>query len=122
LKPDKGCPQERVLSPLLWCLLVNDLLLFHTYHAVSLIVYIVSFPFDLHSAAVFDSRMPYRAPAVPLCYQQSWFETRSAICSAERQTKLHSENKKQIRTWSKRIPLCVRYIGTMCGCRLQGYQ
>jgi hypothetical protein len=25
-KPDKGCPQGGVLSPLLWCLVVNDFL------------------------------------------------------------------------------------------------
>jgi hypothetical protein len=35
-------------------------------HAVLLRVYIVSFPFDLHNAAVFDSHMPCRAHAIPL--------------------------------------------------------
>jgi hypothetical protein len=30
-------------------------------HAVPLRVYIVYFPFDLHSAAMFDSHMPFRA-------------------------------------------------------------
>jgi hypothetical protein len=34
-------------------------------HAVTLRVYIVSFPFYLHSAAVFDSHMPCRARAMP---------------------------------------------------------
>ena len=29
------------------------------------------------------------------------------------------ENKEQVRTRSERIPLCVRYIGTMCRCRLK---
>jgi hypothetical protein len=36
-----------------------------SYHAVPLRVYILSFPFDIHSAAVFDSHMPYRARAMP---------------------------------------------------------
>jgi hypothetical protein len=33
-------------------------------HAVSLRVYIVSFPFDLHSAAMFDSHIPCRDHAI----------------------------------------------------------
>src|SRR5215469_8810942 len=46
----------------------------HTYHAVPLLfpchavllrVKIVTFPFDLHSAAVFDSHIPCRSHAVP---------------------------------------------------------
>jgi hypothetical protein len=35
-------------------------------HAVPLRVYIVSFPFDLHSAAVLDSHMPCRSHAAPV--------------------------------------------------------
>jgi hypothetical protein len=35
-------------------------------HAVPLRVYIVSFPIDLHSAAVFDSHMSCRSPAANL--------------------------------------------------------
>src|SRR5215510_95355 len=38
------------------------------YHAVLLMVYIVTFPFDLHSAAVFDSHIPCRSPAMPRIY------------------------------------------------------
>ena len=38
---------------------VSAIRLIHTYHAVSLRVQIVSFPFDLHSAAVFHSPMPF---------------------------------------------------------------
>jgi hypothetical protein len=34
-------------------------------HAVLLRVHIVSFPFDLHSAAVFDSHIPCLSPAMP---------------------------------------------------------
>jgi hypothetical protein len=40
------------------------------FHAVLLRVYIAPFPFDLHSAAVFDSHMLYRSHAVPLpCHE-----------------------------------------------------
>jgi hypothetical protein len=43
-------------------------------HAVTLRVYIVSFPFDLHSSAVFDSHMPCRARAMPRpCLSESDF-------------------------------------------------
>jgi hypothetical protein len=35
-------------------------------HAAPLRVWILSFPFDLHSAAVFDSHMPCRTHAVPV--------------------------------------------------------
>jgi hypothetical protein len=43
-------------------------------HAVPLMVYIVSFPFDLHSAAMFDSHMHCRARAMPiLCRFESEF-------------------------------------------------
>jgi hypothetical protein len=51
----------------------------HTYHAVPmpfpchadpLRVYIVSFQFDFHSAAVFDSHMPCRSHAVPMPYHE----------------------------------------------------
>jgi hypothetical protein len=38
-------------------------------HAVPLRVYIVSFPFDLHSEAVFDSHTPCRAHAMPRPYR-----------------------------------------------------
>jgi hypothetical protein len=41
-------------------------------HAVPLSVEIVSFPFDLHSAAVFDSHMPCPFPAMPrICRSES---------------------------------------------------
>jgi hypothetical protein len=39
--------------------------LIHIYHAVPLRVYIVYFPLDLHSAAVFDSHMSCRFCAMP---------------------------------------------------------
>jgi hypothetical protein len=39
-------------------------------HAVPLRVYIVSFPVDLHSAAVFDSHMSCRSHAVSLPYHE----------------------------------------------------
>src|SRR5215468_6354783 len=43
-------------------------------HAMPLRVWIVSFPFDLHSAAVFDSHMPCRARAMPRpCCSESEF-------------------------------------------------
>src|SRR5215510_10481737 len=43
------------------------------YHAVLLRVYIVTFPFDLHSAAVFDSHIPCRSHAVPLpCHEYAF--------------------------------------------------
>jgi hypothetical protein len=43
-------------------------------HAVPLRVWIVSFPFDLHSAAVFDSYMPCRNRAIPRpCRSESDF-------------------------------------------------
>jgi hypothetical protein len=38
------------------------------YRAMPLRVEIVSFPFDLHSAAVFDSHMPFRVHAAPVPY------------------------------------------------------
>jgi hypothetical protein len=56
--------------------------LIHTYHAapmpfpchaVPLRLYIVSFPFDLHSAAVFDSHMQCRVRAMPRpCRSESY--------------------------------------------------
>jgi hypothetical protein len=57
--------------------ILNLLRLTHTYHAVSmpfscrahvvpLRVQIVSFPFDLHSADLFDSHMPHGAHAAPM--------------------------------------------------------
>jgi hypothetical protein len=40
--------------------------------------YIVSFPFDLHSAAVFDSHMPCRSHAVPLpCLEYAFLKATS---------------------------------------------
>src|SRR5215468_6476443 len=43
------------------------------YYAVLLRVYIVTFPFDLHSAAVFDSHIPCRYHAVPLpCHEYAF--------------------------------------------------
>jgi hypothetical protein len=43
-------------------------------HAVPLRVQIMTFPFDLHSAAVFDSHMPCRACAMPRqCRSESDF-------------------------------------------------
>jgi hypothetical protein len=42
----------------------SHLRLIHTYHAVPRRVWIVSFPFDLHSAAEFDSHMPCHDHAV----------------------------------------------------------
>jgi hypothetical protein len=59
------------------------------YHAVLLRLYIVSFPFDLHSAAVFDSHMPCRSPAMPrICLSESdlsrpW-QVRSMVAAAGR--------------------------------------
>jgi hypothetical protein len=48
-------------------------MLFHC-HAVPLSVQIVSFPFDLQNAAVFDSQMPCRARAMPRqCCSESDF-------------------------------------------------
>jgi hypothetical protein len=44
------------------------------YQAVPLRVYIVSFPFDIHSVAMFDSHMPCRARAMPRpCRSESDF-------------------------------------------------
>jgi hypothetical protein len=41
-------------------------------HAVLLRLYIVYFPFDLHGAAVFDSHMPCRSPAMPrICLSEA---------------------------------------------------
>jgi hypothetical protein len=41
-------------------------------HAFPLRVKIVSFPFDLHSAAVFDSGIPWGSPAMPrICRSES---------------------------------------------------
>jgi hypothetical protein len=45
-------------------------------HAVPLRVYIVSFQFDLHSAAVFDSHMPCRSHAVLKAISQGHGRTR----------------------------------------------
>jgi hypothetical protein len=43
-------------------------------HAVPLWAWIVSFPFDLHSATMFDSHMPCRARAMPRpCRSESDF-------------------------------------------------
>jgi hypothetical protein len=44
-------------------------------HAMALRVQIVSFPFDLHSAAVFDSHIPCRARAMPRCSVSDYSKT-----------------------------------------------
>jgi hypothetical protein len=45
-------------------------------HAVSLTVWIVSFPFHVHSVTVYDSHMPCRARAMPRpCRSESDFST-----------------------------------------------
>jgi hypothetical protein len=47
-------------------------------HAVPLRFKIVSFPFDLHSAAVFDSHIPCRSHAVPLpCHEYAFLKATS---------------------------------------------
>jgi hypothetical protein len=44
-------------------------------HAVLLRLYIVSFPFDLRSAAVFDSHISCRSHAVPLpCHEYAFLK------------------------------------------------
>jgi hypothetical protein len=47
-------------------------------HAVPLRVWIVPFPFDLHSAAMFDSHMPCRAPDAPVpCHDHAFLKATS---------------------------------------------
>jgi len=51
------------------------------------------------------------------CYPWSWFQTRSEICSAERQTKLHSEELSiYLGLRATRIPVCLQYIGILGVC------
>jgi hypothetical protein len=69
-----------------------NLRLIHTHHAFPLRVCVVSFPFALHSAAVFDSHMPCQSPTMArICHPESDFsrprQGRGRVAAGSRQVR-----------------------------------
>ena len=82
-------------------------------HAMPLSVYNVSFPFDLHSAAVSDSHLPCHAPTMPFFSRPQHGRRKTAVlcCGLEKNVKVGAWHGHGMTSVSETPSHCVNQMG-----------